>query len=90
MSRPVIFILGAGPGIGQSVADAFAAKGYHVAQAARSVQDGFGENSYLNIKLDLSNTQAVEAAFARVTKELGIPSVVVYNGLWKSFRKFGR
>lgn len=80
MSKPVIFILGAGPGIGQSVADAFAARGYQVGQAARSVRDGFGENGYLNIKLDLSNTPEVAAAFARVTKELGIPSVVVYNG----------
>lgn len=80
MSKPVIFILGAGPKIGQSVADAFAAKGYQVALAARSLQDGVGDTGYLNVKLDLSDARAIEGAFAKVKRELGIPSVVVYNG----------
>ena len=80
MSGPVIFILGAGPKIGQSVADAFAAKGYRVALAARSVENGLGDDGFLRIKLDLSDTTNIEGAFTTVTRELGIPSVVVYNG----------
>lgn len=85
MSKPVIFIVGAGPNIGQSVADAFAAEGYEVALAARSLQDGKGEKGYLNIKLDLADPKAVSGAFAKVTKELGIPAVVVYNGKFLFF-----
>jgi NAD(P)-dependent dehydrogenase (short-subunit alcohol dehydrogenase family) len=80
MSTPILFLLGAGPGIGTQVAHAFAAKGYKVALAARSFEDGVGEDGYLRLKLDLVNTEAVERAFAKVIKEFGIPSVVVYNG----------
>jgi NAD(P)-dependent dehydrogenase (short-subunit alcohol dehydrogenase family) len=79
-STPVLFILGAGPGIGQSVAEAFAAKGYKVALAARSLQEGLGDDGYLRLKLNLTKPEDIEAAFARVTKTFGIPSVVVYNG----------
>jgi NAD(P)-dependent dehydrogenase (short-subunit alcohol dehydrogenase family) len=79
-STPVLFILGAGPKIGKAVADAFAAKGYKVALAARSLQEGVGDNGYLHLKLDLTNTKDIEEAFAKVTKKLGIPTVVVYNG----------
>jgi NAD(P)-dependent dehydrogenase (short-subunit alcohol dehydrogenase family) len=80
MSNPVLFILGAGPKIGLSVANAFAAKGYKVALAARSVQDGVGEDGYLRLQLDLSNTGEIHKAFTKVKEEFGIPSVVVYNG----------
>lgn len=82
MSTPVIFILGAGPKIGASVADAFAAKGYKVALAARSVQDGVGEDDYLRLKVDLANTSEVGEAFDKVKEKLGIPSVVVYNSVF--------
>ncbi|KAF2672190.1 NAD(P)-binding protein [Microthyrium microscopicum] len=80
MSAPVIFVLGAGPGIGLSVGKAFAAKGYKVALAARSFQEGVGEDGFLRLKLDLAKTEEVQAAYTKVTKQLGIPSVVVYNG----------
>lgn len=80
MTSPVLFILGAGPKIGTSVAQVFAAKGYKVALAARSLQDGLSVEGYLHLKLDLANTANIPAAFEKVNKELGIPSVVVYNG----------
>ena len=79
-ATPVLFVLGAGPKIGQSVADAFAAKGYKVALAARSLQEGVGDDGYLRMKLDLAKPGDIEEAFAKVTKKLGIPTVVVYNG----------
>jgi NAD(P)-dependent dehydrogenase (short-subunit alcohol dehydrogenase family) len=80
MSAPVIFILGAGPKIGRSVAKAFAAEGYKVAIAARSIENGVGEDGFLGLQLDLAVPTNVEGAFAIVTEKLGIPSVVVYNG----------
>ena len=81
MSPPVLFVLGAGPKIGLSVAYAFSIKGYKVALAARSLEDGFSTEGYLHVRLDLSNTADIEVAFGKVKKSLGIPSVVVYNGL---------
>lgn len=80
MSNLIIFVLGAGPKIGLSVANAFAAKGYKVALAARSVQDGVDENGYLRLKVDLANSSEIQQAFRKVKDHLGIPSVVVYNG----------
>ena len=80
MSTPIILILGAGSKIGLSVAKAFAAKGYKVALAARSFQDGVGEDGYLRLHIDLANTEEVPALFNKVKEKFGIPSVVVYNG----------
>jgi NAD(P)-dependent dehydrogenase (short-subunit alcohol dehydrogenase family) len=80
MSSPVLLVLGAGPKIGLSVAKAFSAKGYKVALAARSLQDGIGEDGYLRLKIDFSKPEDIQHAFAKVKQEFGIPSVVVYNG----------
>jgi NAD(P)-dependent dehydrogenase (short-subunit alcohol dehydrogenase family) len=87
MSAPVLFVLGAGPKIGLSVGQAFAAKGYKVALAARSLDDGVGEDGFLRLKLDLANPDpsGIQKAFARVTEQFGIPSVVVYNGRFSLF-----
>jgi NAD(P)-dependent dehydrogenase (short-subunit alcohol dehydrogenase family) len=82
MSTPVLLVLGAGAKIGLSVAKAFAAKGYKIALAARSVQDGIGEDGYLRLQVDLANTEAVRNVFAKVKETFGIPSVVVYNGTY--------
>ncbi|KAH8595852.1 hypothetical protein B0O99DRAFT_144823 [Bisporella sp. PMI_857] len=80
MATPVLLVLGAGPKIGLEVAKAFAAKGYKIALAARSFSDGVGEDGYLRLKVDLANTEEVPKTFTKVTEQLGIPSVVVYNG----------
>lgn len=80
MASPVLFVLGAGPGIGSSVAKAFARKNYRVALAARSFTDGVDDDGHLRVKLDLSKPADVAAAFAKVEKTFGPPSVVVYNG----------
>ena len=81
MASPVLFLLGAGPKIGQAVADAFLAKGYRVALAARSVDNGIGEDGILRLKVDLSVPTNVTPAFETVTQQLGVPSVVVYIGM---------
>ena len=79
-TSPVILILGAGPKVGLPVAEAFASKGYKVAIAARSLNEADSTNNQLNIKSDFANPEDVLNAFVKVRKELGIPSVVVYNG----------
>lgn len=79
-TSPVILIFGAGPNIGQAVARTFASKGYKVALAARSLREADSTDKQLNITSDLANPDDVLNAFTKVNKELGIPSVVVYNG----------
>jgi NAD(P)-dependent dehydrogenase (short-subunit alcohol dehydrogenase family) len=79
-ASPVILILGAGSNIGQSVARAFASKGYKVALAARRLKETDNTSNQINITSDLSDPSAVVSAFEKVKSSLGVPSVVVYNG----------
>jgi NAD(P)-dependent dehydrogenase (short-subunit alcohol dehydrogenase family) len=78
---PIVLILGAGPRVGLSTAKAFASKGYKVAVAARSLNEAESTDSQLNIKSDFANPDDVINAFSKVKKELGIPNVVIYNGM---------
>jgi NAD(P)-dependent dehydrogenase (short-subunit alcohol dehydrogenase family) len=80
-TSPVILILGAGPRVGLTTAKTFASKGYKVAVASRSLKETDSTDQQLNIKSDFNNPEDVVNAFAKVRKELGIPSVVVYNGM---------
>ncbi|KAI4228369.1 MAG: hypothetical protein L6R36_001652 [Xanthoria steineri] len=75
---PVVLILGAGPNIGQHVAQAFAAKGYKVALTSRSAKKQSSEDE-VNISCDLSDPKSVVNVFDKVKELLGLPSVVVYN-----------
>lgn len=84
-TSPVILILGAGPNIGQAVARTFASQGYKVALAARSLNEADSTDSQLNITSDFSKAEDVVNAFKRVNKVLGIPSVVVYNGIYAHY-----
>lgn len=86
-TSPVILILGAGPGVGGQTAAKFAAQGYHVASAARGLNDGVNEQDHREFHVDLSHPDTVTELFTKVKKEVGLPSVVLYNGepfLWKS------
>ena len=78
---PVALILGAGPNIGQAAARHFSAQGYKVAIAARSLKEVDSTDAQLNIPSDFSKVDGVVEAFAKVKKVLGIPSVVIYNGM---------
>lgn len=80
MSTPVLLLFGAGAGIGSAVANSFAAKGYKIALAARSLEDGLGSDGFLRLRVDLSHPVQIHGAFTKVKEQLGIPTVVVYNG----------
>ncbi|WVF71820.1 hypothetical protein IAT40_006628 [Kwoniella sp. CBS 6097] len=80
MPSPVILILGAGPNIGYNVAKTFAASGYKVALAARSVKQADDTDNQLHIPGDFTKSEDVVNAFSKVKKVFGVPpSVVVYN-----------
>ena len=81
MSHKIVLILGAGPHIGHYATLAFKARGYSVAIAARSLNDGRNEDGDLQIRLDLADPSMISQAFTKVRDAFGSPpSVVVYNG----------
>lgn len=79
-ASPVLLILGSGANVGQSVARAFAAKGYKVALASRSIKEEDGTKNQVNISSDFSDPDSIVRVFSKVKASLGLPSVVVYNG----------
>jgi NAD(P)-dependent dehydrogenase (short-subunit alcohol dehydrogenase family) len=87
MAPLIAFIIGAGKNIGAATASALKGKGYQVAVGSRKpVIDEIKKNGYFPVAVDASNAESVQAAFAQVNKELGAPSVVIFNGeysLWK-------
>lgn len=78
----IVLIFGAGPRIGASVANAFAAKGYKVALASRKASEADNTANEIHIHSDLADPGTVADAFSKVKASLGIPSVVVYNGVY--------
>ena len=80
-SSPIILILGAGPRIGASIAKAFAAKGYSVALASRKASQANSTANEIHIPTDFADPGTIAHAFTQVKESLGIPSVVVYNGV---------
>lgn len=81
MAPNTILVLGAGPGIGYSVAREFKSQGYQVAIGSRSPDvNKAKEEGFLALSVELGNLKSVEAAFAQVNEKFGPPNVVVYNG----------
>lgn len=81
MAPLIAFIIGAGKNIGAATASALKGKGYQVAVGSRKpVIDEIKKNGYFPVAVDASNAESVQAAFAQVNKELGAPSVVIFNG----------
>lgn len=85
--KPACLIVGAGPGIGQSVAQAFAREGYAIALAARHParlgellremeRDGTPARAY---GADAGDEDSLRRMFAAVRGDFGDPEVLVYN-----------
>jgi 3-oxoacyl-[acyl-carrier protein] reductase len=74
-SRTVL-ITGGNRGIGYAIAEEFLAAGHRVAVTARS---GDGPAGSLTVRADVTDTAAIDAAFAEVERELGPVEVVVAN-----------
>ncbi|KAI0836713.1 NAD(P)-binding protein [Hypoxylon sp. FL0890] len=73
---PTVLIIGAGPNVGEASAEAFAAAGYQVAVASRTQKL---DAKFRHYAFDASKPETVPALFEQVSKDLGIPSVVIYN-----------
>lgn len=88
MSRPaIVFGVGASAGLGAALCRRFAREGLHVFPAARTqerleaiaaeIQAGGGSATPLVV--DVTDSAAVADAFDRVTQQMGVPELVVYN-----------
>jgi len=82
MSREVALIVGVGTGLSASLARLLAAEGFHVALAARRLENLVGlahEIDGLALACDAARAAEVESAFDSVEKRWGVPDLVVYN-----------
>lgn len=77
----VILIFGAGPRVGAGIAEAFANKGYKVAHASRKPNAPVDGVNQVHVPCDLSDPESVPSVFSKTRELLGVPSVVVYNGM---------
>jgi len=84
MNPPVAIVAGAGPGLGRALAQRFSQGGMRVALLARdaarlnALAASIGRDAR-PLACDLTDPDAVSAAFDRVDRELGAPECVVFN-----------
>lgn len=76
MTQRTVLVTGGNRGIGRAIAAEFVAQGHRVAVTARS---GDGPEGSLTVRADVTDSAAVDAAFAQVEAELGPVEVVVAN-----------
>ncbi|MFB0618876.1 SDR family NAD(P)-dependent oxidoreductase [Streptomyces sp. AGS-58] len=84
---PTAVVVGAGPGIGKSVADRFARAGFSVAVIARrketvtrvAAEIGTGGRKILALTADSTDETALHSALDRAAEELGPIDAAVYN-----------
>ncbi|MEU0054544.1 SDR family NAD(P)-dependent oxidoreductase [Streptomyces sp. NPDC006184] len=84
---PTAVVVGAGPGIGKSVADRFARAGFSVAVIARrketvthvAAEIGSGGRKVLALTADSTDETALHSALDRAAEELGPIDAAVYN-----------
>lgn len=69
-------VLGAGPGLGSALVEAYGSTGRPVAAVSRSGAPINGGHSFA---ADLSQPDEVAAVIARVSEDLGTPDIVHYN-----------
>ncbi len=85
MNQPVCAIVGAGEGLGQSLAAKFASKGFDLALLSRSEKGSSAAATAANasstvnyFKADATDPQSIEAAFASIA-DMGEIEVLIYN-----------
>jgi 3-oxoacyl-[acyl-carrier protein] reductase len=75
-TQRTVLITGGNRGIGFAIAEQFLAEGHRVAVTARS---GEGPTGALTVRADVTDSEALDAAFTEVEEKLGPVEVVVAN-----------
>lgn len=87
MSKPLIVIVGAGPGVSAGIAGKFGSNGFEVILLARRQESLDLQVSELKkksieahgIPADASISESIIAAFNQIKTDYGIPEVLIYN-----------
>ncbi|KAL4952953.1 hypothetical protein BDW69DRAFT_166536 [Aspergillus filifer] len=88
-SKPVLAVIGVGPGIGEAVSHHFAAKGFVVALIARTesklstiqntINNDVGPGASKYYIADARSESSLQSTFAQVKSDLGPVDVLIYN-----------
>jgi 3-oxoacyl-[acyl-carrier protein] reductase len=76
MTARTVLVTGGNRGIGFAIAEEFVAQGHRVAVTARS---GDGPKGSLTVRADVTDADALDAAFTEVEEKLGPVEVIVAN-----------
>jgi 3-oxoacyl-[acyl-carrier protein] reductase len=76
MTARTVLVTGGNRGIGFAIAEEFVAQGHRVAVTARS---GEGPAGTLTVRADVTDGEALDAAFAEVEQKLGAVEVLIAN-----------
>ncbi|MEW9701353.1 SDR family NAD(P)-dependent oxidoreductase [Paenibacillus sp. SI8] len=85
--KPLIVIVGAGPGVSAGVAKKFGANGFRVVNVSRTKEslDTFSKELNLQeieaygVEADAADPDSLRKAFEHIKSEYGVPEVLVYN-----------
>jgi len=89
--RTVALVTGGARGIGRAIAEALAADGHVVAVGdldEDGAQKAAAELGGFPVSLDVTDSESVDAAVARVGEGLGAIGILVNNAGWDEFRPF--
>ncbi len=76
MTQPIALITGGNRGIGLAIARELKTQGFETIVTYRS---GRPPEGFSSVKMDVTSTESVEEAFARIEREFGVPEVIVAN-----------
>lgn len=87
MSKPLVVIVGAGPGVSTAVARKFGRKGFRIVLAARNTESLARYTRELNeleieaygIQADAADASALRSAFVQIKEQYGAVDVLIYN-----------
>lgn len=89
MASLVALVLGAGPNSGSAIASHLAAKGYKLALVSRKADESKSTDSELHVAADFADPSSIAGVFSKVKAKLGLPNVVVYNGVSRRYTRTG-
>ena len=78
MSKPLAIIIGAGEGLGVSLATTLAKSGYQVVGVSRSKVECESEHVSM-MQLDASDAESIKSKILEVIKLYGVPQVLIHN-----------